>query len=115
MSFVLVRVFRLLVEMRYSRVLLLCVLFFVAGFVVYPVYEHEAGVAVDMDRAPVSGDVLDYEAFEEVYRALQATYFEPESLDKSAMQTRALKSYVAALNAPYTTYLEQSEYDFLME
>jgi len=63
----------------------------------------------------VSWEGQNYELFDEVYETITQGYYHEEDIDLEKMKTRALKSFVMALGDPFSSYMDDEEYTFLME
>ena len=50
-----------------------------------------------------------------MYETITQGYYHEEDIDLEKMKTRALKSFVMALGDPFSSYMDDEEYTFLME
>ena len=62
-----------------------------------------------------SSESLSYDRFDTVYQILSRSYYDSGKLDTGAMLSRALKSFVDAIDDPYTLYLDTKQNSWFQE
>ncbi len=76
-----------------------------------PLWFDQAALSDLMKGSLGSGEMVGstYSTFDQIRTVLEEQYFSSGELDSGAMIDRALKGYVAALDDPYTVYMDNKE------